>query len=139
MKLLIDECLSRELVKLARKRGHHEASHIVWIGKQGWKDWDLIDVIVEDSWTFVTRNSIDFRGPRDAPGSKGYYASLNVHPGLVCLNSLAGMDLELQIEPFTVALDEIDRDDDLVNQGMEITLQEPDREIEVRRYAMPVN
>lgn len=40
-KLLIDECLSSELALMARERGHHEASHVVWIGKSGWKDWEL--------------------------------------------------------------------------------------------------
>ena len=38
MKLLIDECLSEELTKRARQRGHGEASHIAWIRKRGWKD-----------------------------------------------------------------------------------------------------
>ena len=35
MKLLIDECLSEELAKLARGRGHPESSHVRWIGKAG--------------------------------------------------------------------------------------------------------
>ena len=35
MKLLIDECLSPELVRMARERGHGESSHVVWIGCQG--------------------------------------------------------------------------------------------------------
>jgi hypothetical protein len=48
MKLLIDECLSEELAKLAQKRGHSEASHIAWIGKRGWKDWQLKSVILRD-------------------------------------------------------------------------------------------
>ncbi|MGA3211033.1 MAG: DUF5615 family PIN-like protein [Terriglobales bacterium] len=39
MKLLIDQCLSEELAKLARERGHGEASHVAWMGKRGWKDW----------------------------------------------------------------------------------------------------
>src|SRR5664280_3620774 len=41
MKLLVDECLSDELTKLAQRRGHAEASHIAWGGKRGWKDWEL--------------------------------------------------------------------------------------------------
>ncbi|HEV2988552.1 MAG TPA: DUF5615 family PIN-like protein [Candidatus Angelobacter sp.] len=76
MKLLIDECLSVELTKLARKRGHLEASHIAWIGKRGWKDWNLKNIIFENDWTFVTKNSADFRGPAHAPGSKGQYANV---------------------------------------------------------------
>ena len=64
MKLLVDECLSEELTKLAQRRGHAEASHVAWIGKRGWKDWELKTVIIDGNWTFVTSNSIDFRGPR---------------------------------------------------------------------------
>jgi predicted nuclease of predicted toxin-antitoxin system len=86
MKLLVDECLSEELTKLAQRRGHAEASHVAWIGKRGWKDWQLRKVIIDSDWTFVTRNSIDFRGPSDAPGSKGQYADVAVHAGLICLN-----------------------------------------------------
>jgi len=47
MKLLIDECLSPELAKLAQQRGHGESSHIVWLGKSGWKDWSLKAVILD--------------------------------------------------------------------------------------------
>lgn len=39
MKLLVDECLSPELAKIARGEGHSEASHIVWLGLAGRKDW----------------------------------------------------------------------------------------------------
>ena len=44
MKFLVDECLSTELTSLAKSRGHHEASHVVWLGKAGWKDWELKQV-----------------------------------------------------------------------------------------------
>ena len=100
MKLLIDECLSEELAKLARQRGHTEASHIVWIGKRGWKDWELKAVILDGDWTFVTKNSVDFRGPDKLPGSSGQYADVAVHAGLICLNGPVGMDLDLQLELF---------------------------------------
>jgi predicted nuclease of predicted toxin-antitoxin system len=52
MKLLVDECLSEELSLLARERGHADASHIAWIGKRGWKDWELMEVILAGDWTF---------------------------------------------------------------------------------------
>lgn len=138
MKLLIDECLSEELTKLAQKRGHTEASHIAWIGKRGWKDWKLKSIIFEGDWTFVTKNSIDFRGPREAPGSKGQYANVPLHAGLICLNGPVGMDLDLQLELFEVVLDEIDRGDNLVNQILEVTLRDPGKEIEVLRYKLPL-
>ena len=52
-KLLIDECLSSELALMARQRGHHEASHVVWIGKSGWKDWELKGVLLDEDWVLV--------------------------------------------------------------------------------------
>ena len=70
MKLLVDECLSDELTKLAQQRGHAEASHIAWVGKRGWKDWELKAVIVDGDWTFVTKDSVAFRGPLDVMGGE---------------------------------------------------------------------
>ncbi|HZM09846.1 MAG TPA: DUF5615 family PIN-like protein [Candidatus Limnocylindrales bacterium] len=139
MKLLVDECLSDELTKLAQRRGHAEASHIAWVGKSGWKDWELKAVILDGDWTFVTKNSIDFRGPDDAPGSRGQYADVALHAGLICLNGPVGMDLDLQFELFEAALDELDCDNDLVNQVLEITLPDPADEIEVLRYKLPAD
>lgn len=137
MKLLVDECLSQELAKLAQLRGHPEASHLIWIGKSGWKDWDLKRIILDGNWTFVTKNSIDFRGPAEAPGSKGQYADVALHAGLICLNGPIGMDLDLQLEMFGVALDELDRHDDLVNQLLEVNLRNWDEEFELLLYKLP--
>jgi hypothetical protein len=138
MKLLVDECLSEELTKLAQRRGHADASHVAWIGKRGWKDWELKVVVLDGDWTFVTRNSIDFRGPRHAPGSRGQYADVVLHAGLICLNGPVGMDLDVQLELFEAALDELDGDDDLVNQVLEISLSDSGDEIEVLRYKLPL-
>ena len=86
---------------MARERGHHEASHVVWIGKSGWKDWELKRILLDEDWVLVTKNSEDFRGPRSAPGTKGQYAYVSLHAGLVCLNGPVGMDLALQRELFS--------------------------------------
>lgn len=137
MKLLVDECLSPQLTELARQRGHDESSHVVWIGKVGWKDWELLDVILGEDWTFVTRNSADFRGSRKAPGSPGQYADVELHAGLVCLNGPVGMDRHQQLELFDKALDELDRDGDLVNQVLEVTRTDSSGQIEIRRYRLP--
>ena len=37
----------------------------------------------------MTRNSVDFRGPAEQPGSKGQYADVSIHAGLVCINTLS--------------------------------------------------
>jgi hypothetical protein len=57
------KCLSEELAKRGQALGHVESSHVRWIGKTGAKDWQLLPVILAGDWTFVTKNSVDFRGP----------------------------------------------------------------------------
>ncbi|RWA75243.1 MAG: hypothetical protein EOQ28_09055 [Mesorhizobium sp.] len=135
MKLLIDECLSPRLVQMARAAGYAESSHIVWLGKSGWKDWELKPVILDGDWTFVTKNSADFRGPEAAPGSKGQYAGIAIHAGLICLNGPSTMDLGMQLELFEEALNELQANDDLVNQVLEVTMTEDD--IHILRYLLP--
>lgn len=51
-KFLVDECLSLDLVEVARSRGFAESSHVVWMGKAGWKDWELKPFILAGDWTF---------------------------------------------------------------------------------------
>jgi hypothetical protein len=135
MKLLIDECLSPELAQLARERGHGESSHVVWLKKGGWKDWSLKPFILDGDWTFVTTNAVDFRGPGSEPGSRGQYAEVAIHAGLICLSGFSGMDLDDQRALFEIALDEVG-DGDLVNQVIEVTLEE-DGAVHVLRYALP--
>lgn len=135
MKFLVDECLSPELTKLAHAHGHGESSHVVWLGLAGRKDWELKPVILDGNWTFVTKNSVDFRGPLEKPGSKGQYADVVIHAGLVCLNGPPSMDLDMQIELFEKALDELEADADLVNQVLEITWEEDT--LHVQRYRLP--
>jgi predicted nuclease of predicted toxin-antitoxin system len=72
MKFLVDECLSAELAHMAKEAGHVESSHVVWQGWSGKKDWQLMAPILGGDWTFVTKNSVDFRGPADSPGLRGH-------------------------------------------------------------------
>jgi len=135
MKLLVDECLSPELVKLAHEKGYGQSSHVVWMNRGGSKDWELKRFILEGDWTFVTRNAVDFRGLASDPGGRGQYAGVALHAGLICLSGPPGMDLDMQIELFDEALDELDRSSDLVNQVLEVTMD--DDSIHVRRYELP--
>jgi hypothetical protein len=92
----------------------------------------------EGDWKFVTKNSIDFCGPADAPGSKGEYRKAMIHAGLICLNGPVGMDLDMQIKLFETALDEPDQNSDLINQVLEITLDDAnDAEFTIIRYELP--
>ncbi|MFJ6327727.1 MULTISPECIES: DUF5615 family PIN-like protein [Hyphomicrobiales] len=136
MKFLIDECLSPALAKLAIDKGHGETTHIVWIGLAGRKDWELKPIILQGDWTFVTKNSVDFRGPKETPGSRGQYADVAIHAGLICLNGPPGMDLEMQMELFEQALVELEAEPDLINQVLEVSLEDED-ELRVLRYALP--
>jgi putative addiction module CopG family antidote len=68
--------------------------HVVWMGLSGRKDWELKPVILDGDWTFVTKNPVDFRGPASRPGSKGQYADVAIHAGLICLNAPKGIDLD---------------------------------------------
>ena len=120
MKLLVDECLSPQLAKHAHRRGHGEASHVVWLGLAGYKDWQLRPIILAGDWVFVTRNADDFRGPRKKPGSGGEYSGVDLHAGLICLNGPSALDLDAQMELFEAALAVLDHAPDLVNQVLEI-------------------
>ena len=66
---------------------------------------DVNRVIDDGDWTFVTRNSVEFRGPSSRPGSRGQYANVEIHVGLVCLNGPDGTDLDAHIQMFEQALD----------------------------------
>lgn len=141
MKFLIDECLSQELGHLARARGHLESTHIQWLGLAGTKDWELMPTLIRDDWTLVTKNSRDFRGHgRDG----GLHASAEIHAGLVCLNGPKSMDLDMMVSLFSVALDALDANPDLVNAVLEITFVEGEDgdgdgdTVDILRYSLPV-
>jgi hypothetical protein len=136
MKFLVDECLSPELTKLAHAKGYGESAHVVWLGRAGLKDWSLKPLILKGDWTFVTKNSADFRGSAENPGARGQYADVAIHAGLICLNGPPGMDLDMQLKLFEQALAELEGDVVLVNQVLEITWEED--ALHIRRYQLPL-
>lgn len=137
LKFLIDECLSPNLVATAIDAGFPESSHFVWLGKAGWKDWELKTFILSGDWTFITRNSADFRGPVENPGTRGQYADVQIHAGLVCLNGPDGITSRIQCELFQAALEEIGSAEQFINEVIEIDLEELDGDFKVRRYNLP--
>lgn len=134
-KILIDENLSPSLAADAQGRGFL-CFHVNHLGKTGSKDWELKRVILEEDWTFVTNNSIDFRGPADLPGSAGEYAGVRLHAGLVCIDSPIGLNLNLQRRLFAMILDELIKNGDLTNQLLEVSVRK-DGKLEFRRIAFP--
>jgi hypothetical protein len=65
-------------------------------GQEGRKDWELKPFILEGDWT--------------------QYADVALHAGLICLNGPEGMDVDVQLELFQQALEELEADGDLINQ-----------------------
>lgn len=61
LKILLDENLSPSLAGDAQQRGFI-CSHVNHLGNTGSKDWELKQLILDEDWTFVTNNSVDFRG-----------------------------------------------------------------------------
>lgn len=136
MNLFIDECLSDELTRMALDRGYWGSTSVRRRGLSGTPDWRLLPILLAEDLTLVTKNSIDFRGPAGALGSKGLYAGLDLHAGLICLNGPVGMDLDLQKELFAVALDRLDAlGGDLTNRVLEVSLE--DDAIRLRLYDLP--
>ena len=93
--------------------------------------------VLESDWALVTKNSADFRGPPDARGSKGQYANVALHPGLICINGPVGMDLALPSELFHEALNQLDLDGGLTNQVLEISCSDDEATVDIIRYYMP--
>jgi hypothetical protein len=118
-RLLIDECLSPELVQLAIEAGHVESSSVRDRGRLGLKDWELMEYVIQGDFILVTRNAQDFRGAGKAnPG--GLHGSAEVHAGLICLDSALEMDIDLQQELFRHALNALAELPDLINQALEV-------------------
>lgn len=136
MKFLIDECLAISLARIAQDAGFPESTHVSHRGLAGRKDWELMAVILDQNWTFVTRNSDDFR-PRASSSSRApCYLGVALHAGLVCLNPPAGSGRADMEAYFGAALAVIGNPPDLVNQVLEVWPSDAGR-LRIDRYAMP--
>ena len=125
MKFLVDECLSPDLVAIAR--AHGESTHVTWLGLRSRKDWSIVRRAVTDGYVLVTNNTMDFRL---------LLGREKVHAGLVCINVAHGlMSLNVQKRLFALALDRLG-DREPINELLEITLDEY-RTVHVERYDFP--
>ncbi len=109
MRFLIDECLHTSLVSAAHEAGH-ACDHVNFIGLSGYKDWQLMDRIRANEYTFVTNNRVDFAA---------LYGREEIHPGLVII--VPKVVPRLQRELFRAALVHIG-DRELVNTLLEVDL-----------------
>ena len=85
----------------------------------------------------MTRNSVDFRGAANNPGTSGQFAGVPLHAGLICINGPDGMTAEVQCELFEAVLDEIGNAPQLVNEVVEVDLESLDEDFTIHRYSMP--
>jgi predicted nuclease of predicted toxin-antitoxin system len=81
-KLLIDECLSPDLARIAKEEFGLFAIHVPWLGtpprgQKSWKDPDIVERVAAEDYILVTNNRKDFLGR--------YYAQANlqIHNGLI--------------------------------------------------------
>lgn len=133
---LVDECLSPELVSVARQRGYAAVA----VRDRGWtglKDHEIVAKALEHDMVLVTRNARDFRGSTTTAVG-GLLRRVTVHPGLVCIDSETdeGFDILKQLPLFEVALEEIAGEPDLVNQAIDV-VEEVGGDIVVTRYDIP--
>jgi predicted nuclease of predicted toxin-antitoxin system len=91
--ILIDECLSPELVAVALARGLL-ALHVVWLDREGTDDRDLAALAAKRDYVFVTNNRRDFLR---------LYAALEVHNGLIIIVPSVAADEQRRL--FGIALD----------------------------------
>lgn len=121
MKFLIDACLSLSLAKFALEAGYPASAHVNHRGMNQDKDWALMEKILVQDWTFVTRNSDDFR-PRVGSASKApCYLGVPLHAGLVCLKLPQNSRKADHETYFKVALTVLSQDNDLTNRVLEVS------------------
>jgi len=107
-RILVDECLSTALVAAAKARGH-DATHVVWLGKAGTQDWNLLPIILQGSFVFVTNDRRHFLR---------LYEHVDVHSGLIII--LPNADLDEQVRLFNLALGKAEGREDMINMLIEV-------------------
>jgi predicted nuclease of predicted toxin-antitoxin system len=105
----VDECLTPELVTAAHARGF-EATHVIFLQRDGASDWAIAQLVLARDDILVTNSSRDFLA---------IYARFELHPGLVVILPSAARAEQLAL--FNLAIDEIERRSDIVNQVIEVS------------------
>ena len=121
MKWLIDECLHVSLVALAHGRGQ-VADHVNYLGLGSSKDWELMEIVIERDYTFVTNNQFDFLT---------LYKKEAFHAGLVVI--VPNVTPARQRELFNAVLDHVGSHE-LINTVIEVNFVR--QQIECVEYAI---
>lgn len=110
MRFLIDECLHESLVGVAHAAGF-EATHVNHLGLSGKADWELVERIAEDEFTFVTNNRIDFIR---------LFGEMELHAGLIIIVPNTVPDVQRAL--FRAALQFV-HGKELINTVIEVSLK----------------
>jgi predicted nuclease of predicted toxin-antitoxin system len=124
MKFLIDECLHTSLVGTAHVAGHG-FDHVDFLGLGALKDCQLMPIILEGDYTFVTNNRTDFLA---------LYAKQKLHAGLVVI--IPNVTPSRQRELFQAALSHIGTRE-LINAVLEVKLAGAKMECPEYSYPLP--
>jgi predicted nuclease of predicted toxin-antitoxin system len=114
MRFLIDECLSTDLVSVARQAGY-DAQHVAHVGKAGWKDWNVTRHAADGDFVLVTNNASDFRR---------LYETQALHAGLVII--IPNVNRAIQRQLFRGALDELITFGEPINRVLEVDIDGDD-------------
>lgn len=107
-RFLFDECLTADLVAVARNFGHI-ASHVRYINRLGASDQDVTRWAIEHDHAVVTNNRRDYLR---------IYRDLDLHPGLVVI--VPNVSPPRQCHLFDLALLAIETEADLINRLVEV-------------------
>lgn len=107
-------------------RAGYEAQHVAYVGKAGWKDWNVARYASDGDFVLVTNNAGDFRR---------LYGSRPLHAGLVII--IPNMNRLVQMRLFAGALAELAAIGDLVNRVFEVGIDGDD--VTFTLYQLPGN
>jgi len=122
MRFLIDECLHESLVGVAHGAGF-EATHVNHLGLGGKPDWELGGRIINDGYTFVTNNRLDFIR---------LFGKMELHAGLVVI--VPNVVPSVQRSLFEAAVQYL-AGSDLINAVIEVTLDR--KVVKCLEYRLP--
>lgn len=118
-KLLIDECLSPDLARIAKEEFGLLAMHVPWLGppprgQRSWKDPDIVDRVAAEDLILVTNNRKDFVGRYYEKGG------IEIHNGLIIV--LEKTDLDGERKLFRIVVEHALAMDTTINKLIEIAV-----------------
>jgi predicted nuclease of predicted toxin-antitoxin system len=121
VRFLIDECVHTSLIELAHRHGNL-ADHVNYLGLGGSGDDELMAIVIERDYTFVTNNRSDFLK---------LFGKESIHAGLVVI--VPNVSPTIQRELFDAVLEHVGSRQ-LINSVIEVNFG--DERIECAEYTL---